>query len=166
MTNAASPAIDISSQVAQTADEVWRAVTTPRGVNAELMPFIRMTFPQADLRLTDAVLDTPLFSSWILLFGLLPFDRHTFVIQEVGAQHFIETSRSLLQRLWRHERSVTESAHGTIIRDVVTVMPRFGFAAPVTGAIVRVIFRHRHKRLARLYGSVQKKAAGSRRRPF
>lgn len=150
----------------QTADEVWRAMTTPHGVNAELMPFIRMTFPQADLRLADAALDTPLFSSWILLFGLLPFDRHTFVIHEIGTRHFIETSRSLLQKLWRHERSVTQSAHGAIVRDVVTVTPRLGFAAPITGAIVRVIFRHRHRRLARLYGAAQKKAAGSRRRPF
>lgn len=166
MTHVASPAIDISSEVAQTADEVWCAVTTPRGVNAELAPFIRMTFPQADLKLTDAALDTPLFGSWILLFGLLPFDRHTFVIHEIGARYFIETSRSLLQKLWRHERSLTQSARGTIIRDVVTVTPRFSFAAPLTGAIVRAIFRHRHKRLARLYGGAEKKAAGSRRRPF
>lgn len=152
MATASRPAIDISSEVSQPASELWLSVTTPRGVNAELMPFIRMTFPQADLRFADAPLDKPLFGSWILLFGALPFDRHTFVIHETGARHFVETSRSLLQKLWRHERSLTETARGTLVRDIVTVTPRLGFAAPATNFIVRAIFRHRHRRLARLYG--------------
>lgn len=160
------PAIDIASELPKPASELWLSVTTPHGVNDELMPFIRMTFPQADLRLADAPLDMPLFGSWILLFGVLPFDRHTFVIHEVGARHFIETSRSLLQRLWRHERSLTETEGGTIIRDVVTVTPRFGFAAPITEAVVRAIFRHRHRRLAKRHGAARKKAASSHRRPF
>ncbi|MCE9650161.1 MAG: hypothetical protein K8R18_11115 [Parvibaculum sp.] len=166
MEDAAIPAVDISSEVAEPAAALWLAVTTPRGVNAELMPFIRMTFPEADMRLADAPLDTPLFGSWIFLFGVLPFDRHTFVIHEVGARHFVETSRSLLQKLWRHERSLTETAGGTIIRDVVTVIPRFSFAAPATNFVVRAIFRHRHRRLARLYGAAQEKPAGPHRRAF
>lgn len=144
-------AVDISTELPCAPDRLWHAVTTPAGVNAELMPLIRMSFPEADLGLADAPLDQPLFGSWIFLFGLIPFDRHVFVIHEVGPGHFVETSHSLLQKLWRHERRLTATEHGTVLRDTVTVVPRIGSTSTLTNFVVRAIFRHRHRRLQALY---------------
>ncbi|HYG26239.1 MAG TPA: hypothetical protein VD906_04970 [Caulobacteraceae bacterium] len=128
-------------------------MTTPRGVNAELTPLVRMTFPEGSLDdLGAAPRGEPVFVSWLLLFGLIPFDRHVFILQEAGERHFVETSRSALQKLWRHERYVEPTPDGCTVRDVVTPVPRLAFAAPLTRAIAAAIFRHRHRRLKQLYG--------------
>lgn len=150
-TSPIKPAIDITSRVPRPVHELWPIVTSADGVNAELNPLIRMTFPSNGFDFSKAPLQQPLFTSWILVFGFLPFDRHTFVLHEVGPSHFIETSHTLLQKLWRHERYLTALGDHTDVRDVVTVLPRLGFMRPLTNRIVATIFRHRHKRLARLY---------------
>lgn len=145
------PAIDITSHVQRPTQELWPIVTSANGVNAELKPLVAMTFPKDGFDFSTAAPGQPLFTSWILLFGFLPIDRHTFVIHEVGPSHFIETSHTLLQKSWRHERYLTEQRDGTEVRDVVTVVPRATFMQPLTNRIVAAIFRHRHKQLARLY---------------
>jgi len=150
-TSSRKPAIDITSRVGRPVHELWPIMTSAAGVNAELNPLITMAFPQAGFDFASAPLSKPLFSSWILLFGFLPFDRQTFVLHEVGSSHFVETSHTLLQKLWRHERYLTEQGNGAEVRDVVTVIPRLRFLSPLTNCVVAAIFRHRHRRLARLY---------------
>ena len=145
------PAIDITTIVPRPADELWAIVTTPAGVNAELMPLVRMTFPTSDLTITDAPPDEPFFVSWLLLFGFLPFDRHVLIIHKTGPRFFIERSHSLMQKLWQHERYLTDAEGGTAVRDIVTVTPRLIFMNALTNTIVAMIFRHRHRRLTRRY---------------
>ena len=111
-----------------------------------------MTFPAAAMTgLGAAPVDEPLFVSWLLAFGILPFDRHVFVLAEVGHRHFIETSHSVLQAQWRHERYVTATGTGCRVRDVVTVRARLGLMGPFTRLIAAALFRHRHKRLRLLF---------------
>ncbi len=145
------PAIDITSRVPRPVQELWPIVSSAAGVNAELKPLVSMTFPKDGFDFSEAPVDQPLFKSWILLFGFLPIDRHTFVLHEVGPSHFIETSHTLLQKHWRHERYLTAQGDSTDVRDVVTVIPRVAFMTPLTNRIVATIFRNRHKQLARLY---------------
>ncbi len=145
------PAIDITSRVPRPVAELWPMVSRSAGVNAELKPLVTMTFPKDGFDFSKAPPGQPLFTSWILLFGFLPIDRHTFILQEIGRTHFIETSHTLLQELWRHERYLTECDGGANVRDVVTVTPRLSFMQPLINRIVATIFRHRHKRLAHLY---------------
>jgi ligand-binding SRPBCC domain-containing protein len=148
-----TPTVDLTTELTRPADEVWAAVTTPAGVNAELGPFVRMSFPKGSMDdLMSAPRDEPIFVSWLLAFGVLPFDRHVFVLHDAGERHFIETSHSTLQKLWRHERYVTPTGQGCSVRDVVTVVPRFSFAGPTSRAIAAAVFRHRHRRLKKLYG--------------
>ena len=71
------------------------------GVNKELRPLARMTFPPEFASLTSAMLlnDRPAFRSWILLFGFIPadFDDITLVELEPG-RGFYERSRLLTMR--------------------------------------------------------------------
>ncbi|HBM89841.1 MAG TPA: hypothetical protein DD437_14950 [Rhodobiaceae bacterium] len=152
-TSPLTPAIDITSHVQRPVHELWPIVTSAAGVNAELRPLISMTFPSGGFDFSTAPLNQPLFNSWILLCGILPVDRHTFMLHEIGPSHFVETSHTLLQKRWRHERYLTDQGDNTEIRDVVTVVPRLTFMRPLTNLVVAAIFRHRHKRLARLYPS-------------
>ena len=70
----ASASLRFSSQLAAPAGEVWATVFTMRGVNAELMPLIRMSYPaEADTRsLESAPTGELLFHSYLLLFGERP----------------------------------------------------------------------------------------------
>lgn len=70
---------EISSNLKISPEDV-AGLLTMKGVNRELSPLIRMTAPSEWS--SKPIFEWPsgrvLFSSWILLFGILPIDRHTF----------------------------------------------------------------------------------------
>src|SRR3954469_7034553 len=91
----------ISTPLRASAEQVWDHASTFAGVNRELWPLVRMTYPRALSRLTpDAFpLGRTAFRSWILLFGLLPveYDDLTLVELEPG-RGFSEVSQLLMLR--------------------------------------------------------------------
>ena len=38
--------VEVSSRLAATPEQVWARITTPEGINHELMPIMRMTIPR------------------------------------------------------------------------------------------------------------------------
>ncbi|HWW24471.1 MAG TPA: hypothetical protein VNZ85_01085 [Caulobacter sp.] len=149
--DAIGPAIDISTRLKRPASRVWALATTPDGVNAELAPLMAMTFPR-DLSLLDVNLGAgPVASSWLLAFGLIPFDRHAFGLAARHPTGFVEESSSWLQRRWRHERRIEAVDGGCEVRDIVTVEPRLSWMTPMTRGVVAALFHHRHRRLAEIH---------------
>lgn len=146
-----APAIDIRTRLRRPASRVWTLATTPEGVNAELAPLVTMTFPRG-LGLLDVKPGSgPVGSSWLLAFGFLPFDRHRFGLAQLHPAGFVEESTSVLQRRWRHERRIEKTPEGCEVHDIVTVEPRLAFMAPLTRVLVAAVFRHRHRRLAKIH---------------
>lgn len=148
-------AFSISSDLAATADVVWRHVTDMDGVNGELAPLLRMTVPHSldGVRLDQLPVGRPAGRSWLLLFGFLPVDFDDLTIAEFGPGHrFVEQSRMLTQSHWEHERTVTAIPGGCRVADRLAWRGR---AAPL-GALYRlavpVLFGHRHARLRRRFG--------------
>lgn len=133
-------------------DTVWAYASTPDGVNYELGPWVRMSFPAGFSDIGQAPLGTPTGVCTVSLLGLVPFDRHTLMFADVGPHGFVETSISLLNHYWYHERYVAEAEGGCELRDHVKVVPKLGFAAELVEAIAASVFLHRHKRLRLLYG--------------
>ena len=124
------------------------------GVNYELHPFIRMTSPRAQDTLPVEVDGRVIFKSWLLLFGVVPLDRHALALASVheGAG-FVEESSSWLQRRWRHERTLTATeSGGCTIEDRLVIEPRLRLFRPVVSAVVEQLFAHRHRRLVKRYG--------------
>jgi hypothetical protein len=148
--------LHLSSTLATSAAEVWRVVSTMAGVNDELWPFVRMTFPESIVSL-DAELIVPgavVFRSWLLAGGVIPFDRHALALVSVQAgSGFVEQSSSWLQRSWRHERMVTPHGSGCVVTDRLMIVPRVGLTRPLAAPVVRNLFEHRHRRLARRFGT-------------
>ncbi len=136
---------------------LWQHATSMAGVNFELMPLVRMTYPRARERLPASV-EQPegvLFHSWLLAFGVLPFDRHALHLHRVGpGMRFDEDSTSWMQRRWEHHRRVEPVAGGACLIDELRVVPRLRLAAPWVQMLVAQIFRHRHRRLRRRFGVV------------
>ena len=135
--------------------DLWRKVNTMEGVNYELAPFIHMTAPADPGRVpfTQAPLKQPLFASWLLLLGVLPFDRHQLRLDEVWEGGFRENSSSLIHRVWRHERIITANGTGSMLTDTLNFEPRISLFGYILLPIVRFMFQHRHRRLKRFFAA-------------
>ncbi len=128
-----------------------------QAVNAELRPLVRMTVPPEwrNCTLGQWQAGRTLFHSVVLLFGVVPVDVHALTMERiVPGRGFRERSHSWCNRLWLHERTTTATASGCVVTDTVTVEGRAPLAAALLMPIYRLVFRHRHRRLAALYGRV------------
>jgi len=146
----------VASRVSAPREEVWQRVTTPEGVNGELMPIVRMTLPRGVKRLDlDSVpVGKPIGRCWILLFGLLPIDWDDLVLERLDPPSgFLERSSMLSMRTWEHERTLEPTPDGgCVVRDRVRFEPRLPVPARALLPLYRTVFRHRHRRLRRHFG--------------
>ena len=134
-------------------DEVWDKLGHFDAVNYELSPVFKMTFPQKYQGLGDIPTDGEShFTSTILLFGLLPVDRHrvSFLPQE-APYGFDELSSNFNMRRWTHRRTLTAHEGGVILTDACSLEPRVGVTGGLLHAIFSAVFRHRHRRLRRVF---------------
>jgi ligand-binding SRPBCC domain-containing protein len=142
---------EVASVVPATPERVWERVTTFEGVNDELMPVARMTCPRALRRIDPAIvpIGRTWFRSWILLFGVVPFDYDDLRLLAIEpGRSFHEDSTMLTQRRWVHRRDLEPVAGGTRVRDRVDFEPRLPLPGPLLRAVFQAVFRHRHRRLA------------------
>lgn len=146
--------VETASRLAASVEDVWRHATSMAGVNRELAP-VRMSHPPERDRLDgDVVLDVPLFTSTLWL-GPVPFDRHRLVLVELDeGRGFQEDSRSLLNRRWRHRRSLVPSGRGCMLTDRLEVTPRLPWSRALTRRVVTAVFARRHRVLRELFGHV------------
>jgi len=137
----------VSSTLEVTPMEV-AGLLTMKGVNKELSPLIRMTAPSewSDRAISEWPTGRTLFSSWILLFGVIPIDRHSFFFQSIDRQRgFVEESSSLTNRLWCHSREIDWSGSSCRITDTVEFQCRLPLLGYLLAPVYRFVFRHRHK---------------------
>jgi ligand-binding SRPBCC domain-containing protein len=149
--------VERTSRLPAPAGEVWARAVSEEGINDELRPLLRMTFPR-HLRgktIDEVEVGVPLGRSWILLGGLVPvdFDDLRLVELEPG-RRFLERSRTLAFSVWEHERLVEPGGGGCRVTDRLGFELRPGLAwipglARLARAVVAALFRHRHRRLAR-----------------
>jgi ligand-binding SRPBCC domain-containing protein len=141
---------EVSSVVAAPPGKVWDRVTTAQGINYELRPWMRMTRPRGFDRIDpDSVeLGKPIGRSWVLLFGLLPFEYDDITLVELEpGRRFLERSPMLSQRSWQHERLVEPAEDGSRVTDRIRMEPKLGLLAAPLRPLFRAVFRHRHRRL-------------------
>ncbi len=146
-----------SSLLAAAADNVWQHAITMRGVNRELWPLARMSYPAeaATLSLTADQLGRPLFRSTIFLCGVLPVDYDRITIVEFERpRRFLERSTMLSQSTWQHERVVEPHGAGCRITDRVEATPRVGLLAPLHRAAFTAAFALRHRNLRKMFGEL------------
>jgi hypothetical protein len=146
------------SRLAASAEVVWAQVCRMPGVNFELMPLMRMSYPADRASLDDGALVNPgdtVFNSWLMLFGVIPIDRHALAFDRVmPGVGFDERSHSWLQREWIHRRRVEPIGSSACrVTDELVVSPRVALAAPIAKLIVRTLFTHRHRRLRARFGT-------------
>jgi len=145
----------VSSRLDASPAEVWERAITPEGINDEMRPWLRMTLPAGVEQLDPESVEIgkPIGRSWILLFGLLPFDYDDITLARLEpGRGFLERSRMLSQRHWEHERTLEPVEGGCLITDRVRWEPRLGLPARPLRPLFAWFFRHRHKRLRGYFG--------------
>jgi ligand-binding SRPBCC domain-containing protein len=132
-------------------DELWSWSTSIRGIQAEMWPVLKITFPKGMKHIDkDTALGKPLCRCHFLLFGIFPMDMSKLTFVEIVPGHrFVEQSPLVSMKMWRHERVVTATADGASVTDNLEFSPRF--AAPLVKLFVRLFFQHRHSVLSRTF---------------
>ena len=147
----------LSSLLGTAPEVVWQHAVSPAGVNRELRPLLRMTFPPHTADVTASWRPGErLFRSWLLLGGLLPLDYDDVAFVELDrGRRFLERSRLLSQRVWEHERTIEPVPGGCRLTDRLAFVPRVPALAPLYAAVFTTVFRLRHRNLRRLFGAVK-----------
>lgn len=132
---------------------VWQEVTTLKGINREMMPYLKMSGPEENLvELFQNHPESPLFTSQILMGGWLPVDQMKVTIVDGGEGWFVEQSPMYWMKLWRHERRVEPFQTGCLLSDHVLFRPEIGIMAPVMKYFLILFFQHRHRMLQQHFG--------------
>jgi ligand-binding SRPBCC domain-containing protein len=144
----------VSSILSAEPETLWRHAVSPRGVNREFRPFLRMTFPAGTRDLTAGWKPGQrLFRSWLLVAGLVPVDFDDVVFAEIEpGRRYLERSSLFTQSLWEHERIIEHESAGARVTDRVRFVPRLGWLGPLYAPIFRAVFRWRHRNLRRMFG--------------
>jgi hypothetical protein len=149
--------ISVSSRLDASPTAVWDRVITPEGINEEMRPYLRMTLPPGVGEISPETVEigVPIGRSWILLFGLLPFDYDEVCLARLEpGRGFLERSKMLSQRVWEHERTIESVENGCVITDRVSWQPRLGLPGAPLRPVIGWFFRHRHKQLQRRFGGI------------
>lgn len=151
--------LQLSSLLKAAPGEVWRHASTMNGVNLELSPLVRMTYPgEGDIEQIEV--GRVAFRSWLLLFGGIPFDRHALQLAErENGRRFLERSTSWLHARWEHERIIERwNGRSTRLIDRLTVEPRLPLSVALERGIVLHLFQMRHRQLRRKFGEPETEA--------
>lgn len=146
-----------SSQVGAAISEVWSFVTSPTGINTELMPIMKMTVPQKmqERTISDLQPGEPLGRSWLLLGGLIPFEYDNITLAELEhGKRFLERSTTGSMSHWQHERLLeSKSETRTQVTDNIEYTMRIPIpgSATLTKAILQRLFRYRHQQLGKYF---------------
>lgn len=146
--------LEYSSALAVSATTLWAHAVSPAGVNRELAPWLRMTFPSGVEDITDVVPPGGrVHRCWLLLAGVLPVEYDDLAFEAVQPGAFFQESSSMLsQRSWRHRRSLEPIEGGTRITDSLVFESRMPLLEGLAQRLVQSTFSWRHRRLRRLFG--------------
>lgn len=147
-----------SSVINASRDAVWERIASFDGINAELMPYMRMTVPREHAATTiDTVpVGQSLGRAWIFYGGFLPLDYDALTLTElVPGSHFQEISTMASMRRWEHRRELEAvGEQATRVTDTIGFEPRISALAPLVEPLLRRIFAHRHRRLAAYFAEL------------
>jgi hypothetical protein len=145
----------VSSIIKCERTELWQAVTKLKNVNYELMPLLKMTYPeQADVIDIQTIRKGDiLFRSCFLLFGFVPVDLHSLRVVEIeDGCFFHEHSHSIANASWKHHRTLESiDEQQTTVTDWVRFTPRITLLGYILNPLIQYLFEHRHQRLAKRY---------------
>ncbi|MCK5050263.1 MAG: hypothetical protein KAS53_00895 [Candidatus Cloacimonetes bacterium] len=145
----------VQSTLEASCEEVWTQVFQMEGVNAELSPWMKMTYPLEMNRFDPEM--TPIgklvFRSTILVFGLIPIDYYNLSFVKIDSPtQFHEQSSSIGFKKWTHIRTLETVERGCRLTDKVEYEPRIPILGGALHPVFLGLFKHRQKYLRKKFG--------------
>ncbi len=142
---------EYSSELKIDAEILRKDAFTMKGVNFELFPLVKMTSPThySDKSILEWPKNQRVFTSILLLGGIVPIDYHDFTFVALELDGFEECSNTLMNKEWKHKRTIIDSGGASLVVDKVSYRSRVSFVGLLMKSIYKFIFKHRHKRLRR-----------------
>lgn len=77
--------LEFRSRLKASRADVWSWISSVKGMATEMKPYFKMTIPNGmtHLRPDQVTLGKPLFKSWLLLGGVVPFDYSFLTLIEL-----------------------------------------------------------------------------------
>lgn len=150
------PSFEIVSVLEVKADRLAKDVLTMEGVNYELSPWLQMSAPEEwqTKPIKHWPINREIFKSWIRLFGFIPVDLHVFKLIETSEKGIKECSSSIINKYWKHDRTILKLDAVSTVRDSLEFHPRLYFLRFILKPLYKSVFIHRHYRLKQKYGIV------------
>lgn len=154
------PTFEITTALAAPAQDVWDYAVTFDGITFELGPWVGMSVPRGiddDMTIADVEAGQRLGKSWVTL-ARIPVDYDDLCLAEIGpGLRFLEQSTMGSARFWQHEREVTPTGEASCeISDRLEIELRAPLraigASRLAPRVMRLLFEHRHNRLAERWG--------------
>ena len=147
-------ALEFRSRLDAPAEVVWHAATSLSDINDELGPLLRLRGPAGLETIGDLAGHEGTVRAGLWLFGIVPIDRMLVQLETIEAARFVERSRLVSMRTWRHDRRVEPAERGCLLEDRLTLEPRLWGTGWLLRLFVRRLFIHRHRRLRHRYGEL------------
>jgi hypothetical protein len=97
--------------------------------------------------------------SRLLLGGRLPVGHSDLTLLRVTpGRGFLERSPMTGMRVWEHERTIEDAPGGCRVQDRIRARTLVPLPAPLVAAVVRALFRHRHRRLTGFFADSARQA--------
>lgn len=148
-------------EIPATMEEVWDFISSPRNLK-EITP------DYMGFDITTSNLPEKMYAGMIISYKVSPLlgiktDWVTEITQVRALEYFIDEQRIGPYNLWHHQHMIEPSAHGVLMKDIVTYAPPLGFFGAIANQLfikskLNEIFEYRTEAIIKKYGRISSKS--------
>ena len=149
--------LSFKSEIKVEKEDLVKHSFSMEGVNFELFPWIRLTYPKGSYLFKKNIKPPGqfLFRSLTLFLGIVPIDLHSFYFYSLDFDgHFVEMSNSLVFKQWNHTRIISSIDGGSLLEDYLEFSPRLVLFRKLVKFLINRVFLHRHNKIKKKFGVV------------
>lgn len=141
--------------IQRSVSDVWDFISRPENLS-------KITPPSMGFEITSDRVPEKMYRGMIISYRVRPLLRIpttwvTEISQLEDQKYFVDEQRVGPYKLWHHQHILEEQDGGTLMKDIVSYQPPFGFLGTIMNNLVikgklEAIFRHRTKVVKELLG--------------
>ena len=143
-------------EINQPLEDIWDFISSPKNLK-------KITPDYMGFDITSENLPDKMYQGMIISYKVSPLlgiktTWVTEITQLEEGKYFVDEQRVGPYKIWHHQHFVEPTTNGTLMTDIVSYMPPFGFLGSMANSIViknklEEIFDYRTKSLNQIFGS-------------
>lgn len=146
-----------TQRIPATTDEVWDFISSPANLN-------KITPGYMGFDITSKLLIPKMYPGMIISYKVSPIAgiKITWVSEITHIkekEYFVDEQRIGPYAMWHHEHKIEAIAGGTLMTDIVSYKPPFGFLGSIANSVLikkqlREIFEYRKNAIEKMFGKM------------